>query len=50
MSDTDRPTLTEEAERLLSYWEEHQHDPSAVAKWAVEDMLGILRYIVEAEG
>ena len=42
-----RPTLQEEAERLLSYWEQHGDNPSAVAKWAVTDMLGILRYIVE---
>lgn len=42
-----RPTLIEEAERLLSYWELHGDNPEAVAKWAVADMLGILRYIVE---
>ena len=44
-----RPTLKEEAERLLSYWERHGDNPEAVAKWAVTDMLGILRYIVEDE-
>lgn len=44
-----RPTLREEAERLLSYWERHGDDPEAVAKWAVTDMLGILRYIVEED-
>jgi hypothetical protein len=42
-----RPTLLEEAERLLSYWERHGDNPEAVAKWAVTDMLGILRYITE---
>lgn len=42
-----RPTLVEEAERLLSYWEIHGNDPAVVAKWAVEDMLGLLRFIVE---
>jgi hypothetical protein len=45
-----RPTLQEEAERLLSYWEIHGETPEVVAKWAVSDMLGILRYIVEEEG
>jgi hypothetical protein len=44
---THRPTLGEEAERLLSYWEQHGDDPTTVAKWAVTDMLGILRYIIE---
>lgn len=44
-----RPTLQEEAERLLSYWERHGDNPEVVAKWAIEDMLGILRYIVEDE-
>lgn len=43
----ERPTLLEEAERLLSYWERHGNDPEVVAKWAIEDMLGILRFIVE---
>ena len=50
MSDSEapqRPTLVEEAERLLSYWERHGDNPHAVASWAVSDMLGILRYIVE---
>lgn len=45
----ERPTLVEEAERLLGYWEQHGENPEAVAKWAVSDMLGILRYIVEEE-
>jgi len=44
-----RPTLLEEAERLLGYWEQHGDNPEVVAKWAIEDMLGILRYIVEEE-
>jgi len=48
--DTDpRPTLLEEAERLLGYWEIHGDSPEVVAKWAITDMLGILRFIVEAE-
>ena len=52
MSDTEtvqRPTVLEEAERLLGYWEAHGEQPETVAKWAVSDMLGILRYIVEEE-
>ena len=44
-----RPTLQEEAERLLGYWEIHGDTPAAVAKWAVSDMLGILRFILEDE-
>ncbi len=40
-------TLQEEAARLLSYWEIHGDSPETVAKWAIEDMLFILRYIVE---
>ena len=44
-----RPTLAEEAERLLCYWERHGGSPETVAKWAITDMLGILRYIVEEE-
>jgi hypothetical protein len=52
MSDSEtpqRPTLAEEAERLLSYWEQHGDNPEAVAKWAITDMLGILRYITEGD-
>lgn len=41
------PELIEEAERLLSYWEQHGSDPTTAAKWAVTDLLGILRFIVE---
>jgi hypothetical protein len=44
-----RPSLKDEAERLLSYWEQHGENPEAVAKWAITDMLGILRYILEDE-
>lgn len=44
-----RPTVKEEAERLLSFWERHGSSPEVVTKWAVLDMLGILRYIVEDE-
>lgn len=46
---THRPTLLEEAERLLDYWERHGEDPATVAKWAITDLLGILRFIVEEE-
>lgn len=52
MSDSEtpqRPTLAEEAERLLGYWEQHGDNLEVVAKWAITDMLGILRYIVEGE-
>lgn len=45
--DCGRPTLKGEAERLLGYWEIHGKDPGVVAKWAVSDMLGFLRFIVE---
>ena len=44
-----RPTLQEEAERLLSYWERHGNNPETVAKWALDDLLGICRYIAEDE-
>ena len=44
-----RPTLLEEAERLLSYWEIHGESPETVAKWAISDMLGILRFIIEEQ-
>lgn len=40
-------TVTDEAERLLGYWEQHGNDPEVVAKWAVSDMLGLLRLITE---
>lgn len=43
-----RPTLQEEAERLLSYWEQHGDNPETVAKWAVDDLLGLARFIAEA--
>ena len=42
-----RPTLLDEAERLLSYWEIHGETPEVVTKWAVSDLLSILRFIVE---
>lgn len=45
----ERPSLKDEAERLLSYWEAHGEKSEAVEKWAVSDMLGILRYILEDE-
>lgn len=44
-----RPTLKEEAERLLSYWERHGNNPETVAKWAMDDLFGILRFIAEEE-
>lgn len=48
-TDEPRPTVRDEAERLLGYWEAHGNNPKAVALWAVEDLLGLCRYIVEAE-
>ena len=45
--DCGRPTLKDEAERLLGYWEIHGDTPEVVAKWAVSDMIGFLRFIVE---
>lgn len=45
----EHPTLVEEAERLLDYWERHGDNPEAVEKWAVQDLLGILRFIVEEQ-
>ena len=44
-----RPTLTEEAQRLLDYWERHGDNPETLTKWAVQDLFGILRFIVEGE-
>lgn len=41
--------LVEEAERLLSYWQRHGNNPSTVSAWAVQDLLGILRFIVEED-
>ncbi|KJK12559.1 hypothetical protein UB45_07730 [Terrabacter sp. 28] len=40
-----RPTLLEEAERLLCYWEQHGDSPEVVSKWALSDLMGILRQI-----
>jgi len=37
------------SERLLGYWEIHGDSPETVAKWAISDMLGLLRFIVEDE-
>lgn len=48
-AEDDRPTVRDEAERLLSYWERHGNNPEVVAKWAMEDLFGILRHIVEDE-
>ena len=50
-TDTDeyRPTIEEEAERLLGYWEQHGHDAGAVAAWAVTDMLSFLRFVLADE-
>jgi hypothetical protein len=44
-----RPTLREEAERLLCYWGQHGDNPETVAKWAMDDLLGILRFIAEED-
>lgn len=45
----ERPTVRDEAERLLGYWEIHGDNPEVVAKWAVQDLMGFLRYFVEAD-
>lgn len=39
--------LQERAENMLSYWEQHGDNAKAVSKWAVSDMLEILRMIVK---
>ena len=44
-----RPTVQEEAERLLFYWERHGDNPDSVAKWAVSDLLGFVRFIAEGD-
>lgn len=49
MATDERPTVREEAERLLGYWEIHGNNPETVAKWAMEDLFGILRYITEGD-
>ena len=43
-----RPTVLEEAERLLSYWEIHGDNAEAVTKWAVPDLLGFVRLVMDA--
>jgi hypothetical protein len=43
-------TLQEQAENLLHYWEQHGDSPEVVEKWAVSDLLRILRFIVEEVG
>lgn len=43
------PEVTEEIERLSSYWECHQHNPEAVSKWALPDLLGLLRLAMEGD-
>lgn len=48
MTTDTRPTVWEEAERLLGYWERHGDNPEVVAKWAVVDMLELVRRIVES--
>lgn len=48
-TDAAGPSIRDEAERLLGYWDRHGDNPEAVARWAIEDMLGILRYIVESD-
>lgn len=42
-------TMLGEAERLQSYWERHGDNPEAVRKWAVEDLLEFVRFVI-AEG
>lgn len=44
-----RPTVQEEAERLLGYWEIHGDSPETVAKWAFEDLMGFLRFFAEGD-
>lgn len=44
-----RPTVQEEAERLLSYWEIHGDNPEAVSKWAMDDLMGFLRFFAEGD-
>lgn len=44
-----RPTVQEEAERLLGYWERHGDNPETVAKWAFEDLMGFLRFFAEGD-
>lgn len=46
-TDDERPTLKDEAERLLGYWERHGSDPEVVARWAVHDMLDLARRVLE---
>ena len=41
--------VIDEAERLVSYWERHGDNPRAVAKWAVDDLLGFVRYFAELD-
>lgn len=54
MSDTDVDTIevaesvAEEADRLISYWERHNGNPYAVAKWAVADLLAFARLVAAA--
>lgn len=37
--------VTEEAERLISYWEIHGENAEAVDKWAVSDLLAFARMV-----
>ena len=39
-------TVTDEAERLQSYWERHGDNPEAVGKWAVSDLLAFVRLVL----
>lgn len=43
------PGILDEADRLVSYWELHGDNPETVAKWAVDDLLGFLRYFAELD-
>jgi hypothetical protein len=47
--ETPRPTVPEEAERLLDYWEQHGDNPETVAKWAATDLLSFVRFVLEEE-
>lgn len=48
-TEAERPTVTEEAERLLSYWQIHGDDAEVVQRWAVEDLLKFARMVLGSE-
>lgn len=47
--DIERPTVEDEADRLICYWEQHGDDPEAVSRWAVADLLQLCRQIVDSQ-